>query len=208
MILRNMLNLLWGGSAQIYPTYSSASTTLNSNCSIMFFPNGDVRNSGGYIDYINTAMFSNISNSTWVSDNKLCLVLNPDKITPVPQMYTMNYVDLQQISACEHIEQGFGDDQRTALRKLTYRQTFTNDTDEVVTINTLGLAYTYRDYSAGSNYTLATRIDLDNDGRLASGGGVVSSNVGILLAVEPLDTPITLQKDESKTFQMTFQLTE
>lgn len=208
MILRNMLNMLWGGSGYFYPTYSSASTTINSNCKVMFFPNGETRNSGGYISGTFGGIFEKQSTEAWYSQSNYCIVLNSDKITVTPQTYTMNYIDLPQISNCESIEQEFGEDQRMKLRKLTYRQTFTNNTADAVTINTLGLLYTFRSYSSDSNNTLAKRIDLDNNGKVSSEGGVVSDNVGILLAAEPLDTPITLQANESKTFQMTFQLTE
>ena len=172
----------------------------------MFFPNGETRNPGSYIGNTFRGIFDTQGSENWISQSNYCIVLNPDKITVTPQTYTMNYIDLPQISDCESIEQGFGEDQRMKLRKRVYRQTFTNNTADTVTINTLGLLYTRKSYSPSD--TLATRIDLGNNGKLPSEGGVTSDNLGILLAAEPLDTPTTLQASESKTFQMTFQLTE
>lgn len=138
------------------------------------------------------------SNRTWSSDTHIRLILSEDEIVPDKDMYTMPYKDIIPDSVPEKLTLGYASDTTSGSdrpRKVI-RQSYTNSTEAPIVVKTLGLVM-----SASSLYGL----DSSSNATLLT---PQYTNGVVLVAVQPLDEPVTIAVGETKTFQMTLYLCE
>ena len=137
------------------------------------------------------------SNRTWYSDLNIRLILSEDEIVPDKDMYTMPYKDIIPDSAPEKLNLGYASDTTSGSdrpRKVI-RQSYTNSTEAPIVVKTLGLVFSTTGlYGLDSSSATLLTPQYTN--------GVV------LVAVQPLDEPVTIAVGETKTFQMTLYLCE
>lgn len=137
-------------------------------------------------------------NRTWSNDTNLRLILSEDEIVPDKDMYTMPYKDIIPDSVPEKLTLGYASDTTSGSdrpRKVI-RQSYTNSTEAPIVVKTLGLVFstsTLYGLSFSSSATLLTPQ---------------YTNGVVLVAVQPLDEPVTIAVGETKTFQMTLYLCE
>ena len=137
------------------------------------------------------------SNRTWRSDTNIRLILSEDEIVPDKNMYTMPYKDIIPDSAPEKLNLGYVSDTTSGSdrpRKVI-RQSYTNSTEAPIVVKTLGLVFSTAGLY-GLNSSSATLLTPQY------------TNGVVLVAVQPLDEPVTIAVGETKTFQMTLYLCE
>lgn len=133
----------------------------------------------------------------WGQAAYIRLILSEDEITPDKDMYTMSYQDIIPDSLPEKMNLGYASDTTSGSDRprTLIRQSYTNSTSAPITVKTLGLVFcgvALYGLDNSNKTTLANRYDQ----------GVV------LVAVQPLDEPVTIAVGETKTFQMTLYLCE
>lgn len=134
---------------------------------------------------------------TWSNQTYLRLILSEDEITPDKDMYTMPYKDIIPDSLPQSMCLGYASDTTSGSdrpRKV-FKQSYTNSTDSPITVKTLGLVFCGNSLDGTDSSSATTLTDKYTSGV-------------VLVAVQPLDEPVTIAVGETKTFQMTLYLCE
>lgn len=145
-----------------------------------------------------TFLYNSGGSRSWAKEFQARLILSEDKIVPDKDMYTMPYKDIIPDSVPEVLNLGYASDTTSGSdrpRKVI-RQSYTNSTEAPIVVKTLGLVF-----SGVSLY------GLDNSANQTLLTPAYASGV-VLVAVQPLDEPVTIAVGETKTFQMTLYLCE
>lgn len=148
--------------------------------------------SGGYsllYTYGNSGGWSDITNTR--------IIISEDEVTPDKDMYTMPFKDIIPDSLPKVRNYGYVSDTTSGSdrpRKVI-KQSYTNSTDATITVKTLGLVIS-TDSLRCTDSSSSTTVEK-----------VYTSGV-CLVAVQPLDEPVTITPGETKTFQMTLYLCE
>ncbi len=143
-------------------------------------------------------LYSYGSNRSW-SDLTYCrLIISEDEITPDKEMYTMSYKDIIPDSLPQKMNLGYVSDTTSGSTRprAVIKQSYTNSTTDPITVKTLGFVF-----SGGTLY------GLNNSSAKTTLTNKYTSGV-VLVAVQPLDEPVTIAVGETKTFQMTLYLCE
>lgn len=146
-----------------------------------------------------TLLYNSGGSRSWGKEFNARLILSEDKIVPDKDMYTMPYKDIIPDSVPEVLNLGYASDTTSGSdrpRKVI-RQSYTNSTEAPIVVNTLGLVF------SGSGL-----YGLDNSGNQTLLTPQYTTGGVVLLAVQPLDEPVTIAVGETKTFQMTLYLCE
>lgn len=134
----------------------------------------------------------------WANISCCRILLSEDEIVPDKDMYTIPYKDIIPDSLPEALNLGYASDTTSGSdrpRKVM-RQSYTNSTDAPIVVKALGLVF-----CGTSLYCL------DNASNKTLLTPKYTSGV-VLVAVQPLDEPVTIAVGETKTFQMTLYLCE
>ena len=186
MILRNLIRGCLFRNEANYPYGQSDVKCMPDNTYTSALPSGhDFLYTGG-------------ENRTWGKEYYARLILSEDEIVPDKDMYTMSYKDIIPDSLPEKMNLGYASDTTSGSdrpRKVI-RQSYTNSTEAPIVVKTLGLVF-----SGASLY------GLDNPSNKTLLTPAYASGV-VLVAVQPLDDPVTIAVGETKTFQMTLYLCE
>lgn len=152
----------------------------------------------GSISSGHNLLYNGGENRTWSAEYYARLILSEDEIVPDKDMYTMSYKDIIPDSLPEKLNLGYASDTTSGSdrpRKVI-RQSYTNSAEAPIVVKTLGLVF-----SGNSLY------GLDNTNKTLLTPNYTSGGV-VLVAVQPLDEPVTIAVGETKTFQMTLYLCE
>lgn len=137
------------------------------------------------------------TNNNWTASDFLRIIISEDEVTPNKDMYTMPFKDIIPDSTPQLRNFGYVSDTTSGSdrpRKVI-KQSYTNSTGSTITVKTLGLVFSGASLN-GTSSSGATTVEN------AYGSGVV------LVAVQPLDEPVTINAGETITFQMTLYLCE
>ena len=133
----------------------------------------------------------------WSQRYNTRIIISEDEVTPDKDMYTMPFKDIIPDSLPQVRNYGYVSDTTSGSdrpRKVI-KQSYTNSTDTTITVKTLGLVISGNSLNCVDSSSSTT---VEN----AYTSGVC------LIAVQPLDEPVTITQGETKTFQMTLYLCE